>query len=127
MLLSGCCRVSPIRFLFCHLILQVAVLEEQKDDTVEEDAAEKATDDAKPIDTDQSTKDENLDEKPDINDVPMEENQVRHYRLYRQQNCCSCAAVHRYLSSGVFGLNTLQFDRYYLLLLEENVNLYWFV
>lgn len=53
----------------------IAVLEEQKDDAVEEDAAEKATDEAKPIDTDQSTKDENLDEKPDINDVPMEENQ----------------------------------------------------
>ena len=64
--------------------MQIAVLEEQKDDTVEEDAAEKATDEAKPIDSDQSTKDENLDEKPDINDVPMEENQVRHYRLYRQ-------------------------------------------
>ena len=41
----------------------------------EDEAAEKGTDEAKPIET-ESSKDGNLDEKPDINDVPMEENQV---------------------------------------------------
>lgn len=55
--------------------MQIALLEEQKDDTAEDEAAENVTDEAKPIETDPS-KDENLDEKPDINDVPMEENQV---------------------------------------------------
>ncbi|KAL5576323.1 hypothetical protein UlMin_018022 [Ulmus minor] len=55
----------------------IAVLEEQKTDSAEDEAAEKVEDEAKPIDVDAdaSTKDGGLDEKPDINDVPMEENQ----------------------------------------------------
>ncbi|EXB41546.1 hypothetical protein L484_013620 [Morus notabilis] len=60
---------------FKYYLQMIAVLEEQKDDSAEEEAAEKTMDEAKPIDADQSTKDENLDEKPDINDVPMEETQ----------------------------------------------------
>lgn len=55
---------------------QVAVLEEQKrEDT------EKADEEAKPNDADlnsaePTSKTNGFDEKPDINDVPMEENQV---------------------------------------------------
>ncbi|XP_057961192.1 uncharacterized protein LOC131153131 [Malania oleifera] len=54
----------------------IAVLEEQKNE-----AAEKADDEAKPIDTDPSeaeptSKSNGFDEKPDINDVPMEESQA---------------------------------------------------
>ncbi|KAF4393673.1 hypothetical protein G4B88_007659 [Cannabis sativa] len=55
--------------------IPIALLEEeQKDDTAEDEAAEKVTEEAKAIEID-SSKDGNLDEKPDINDVPMEENQ----------------------------------------------------
>ncbi|XP_034698379.1 uncharacterized protein LOC117923963 isoform X2 [Vitis riparia] len=56
--------------------LQIAVLEEQK-----REDAEKADDEAKPSDADLSAAEPTLktngfDEKPDINDVPMEENQA---------------------------------------------------
>ncbi|XP_062082000.1 uncharacterized protein LOC133788505 [Humulus lupulus] len=54
--------------------IPIALLEEQKDGTAEDEAAEKVTGEAKAIEID-SSKDGNLDEKPDINDVPMEENQ----------------------------------------------------
>lgn len=58
------------------LKMQIAVLEEQK-----REDAEKADDEAKPSDADLSAveptlKTNGFDEKPDINDVPMEENQV---------------------------------------------------
>ncbi|XP_019426357.1 PREDICTED: uncharacterized protein LOC109334837 [Lupinus angustifolius] len=54
--------------------IPVAVLEERNE------AAEKVEDEAKPIDADPSVaeptrKNENWDEKPDINDVPMEESE----------------------------------------------------
>lgn len=56
--------------------MQIAVLEEQKNEAVENETIEKVEDEDKPVDTDLSTKGEVLDEKPDINDIPMEESQV---------------------------------------------------
>lgn len=61
--------------------MQVAVLEEQRNEAAENEAAEKVEDESKPIDVDSSAaeptqKNETLDEKPDINDVPMEESEV---------------------------------------------------
>ena len=81
--------------------MQIAVLEEQKTDSAEDEAAEKVDDEAKPIDVDAdaSTKDGGLDEKPDINDVPMEENQVKcPYELLVliyivNKKCCSYALL----------------------------------
>ena len=55
------------------------MLEEQKYDAAEDEAAEKESDEGKPLGTDPSAKDENLDEKPDINDVPMDENEVKYF------------------------------------------------
>ncbi|TKY72220.1 hypothetical protein E2542_SST00959 [Spatholobus suberectus] len=59
----------------------VALLEEQRNEAVENEGAEKVDDESKPIDADSGAaeptrKNETLDEKPDINDVPMEESQV---------------------------------------------------
>ena len=71
------------------LVVQIAVLEEQKNEDAENEAAENIDDDDdddddddKQIDidpnaTESTAKVEVLDEKPDINDVPMEENQVK--------------------------------------------------
>lgn len=64
------------------LMIQVALLEEQKNEAAENEGAEKL-DESKPTDTDSGAaesarKGETLDEKPDINDVPMEESQVNH-------------------------------------------------
>ena len=61
--------------------MQIAVLDEQK-----REDAEKADDEAKPSDSDQSaaeptSKTNGFDEKPDINDMPMEENQVKCHNL----------------------------------------------
>ncbi|KAE9594734.1 hypothetical protein Lal_00043153 [Lupinus albus] len=58
--------------------IPVAVLEEQRNEAAENEAAEKVEDEAKPIADDPSAaeltrKNENWHEKPDINDVPMEE------------------------------------------------------
>ncbi|KAJ7946368.1 Golgin family A protein [Quillaja saponaria] len=58
--------------------IPIAVLEEQKD--ADNESAEKVEDEVKTNDVEQSAseptpKGENLDEKPDINDVPMEESQ----------------------------------------------------
>ncbi|XP_041028408.1 uncharacterized protein LOC121268283 isoform X1 [Juglans microcarpa x Juglans regia] len=60
--------------------IPIAVLEEQKNEDAENEAAEKVDDDAKPIDIDPGAAKSTprggvLDEKPDINDVPMEESQ----------------------------------------------------
>lgn len=76
-----------VLFLSTHghfgcLIVQVAVLEEQKNEDEENEAAEKVNDDANPIEvdpaaTESTLRGEVLDEKPDINDVPMDENQVK--------------------------------------------------
>ncbi|XP_057429483.1 uncharacterized protein LOC130722683 [Lotus japonicus] len=60
--------------------IPVAVLEEQRNEAAENEAAEKVEDESKPIDVDSSAaeptqKNETLDEKPDINDVPMEESE----------------------------------------------------
>lgn len=56
---------------------QIALLEEQKDE-----AAEQVEDDVKPSEgdimtTDLNSKADDIDEKPDINDMTMEENEVR--------------------------------------------------
>ncbi|KAK7332389.1 hypothetical protein VNO80_29140 [Phaseolus coccineus] len=60
----------------------VALLEEQRNEAAENEAAEKV-DESKPIDADSGAaeparKNETLDEKPDINDVPMEESQSQY-------------------------------------------------
>ncbi|KAF3451800.1 hypothetical protein FNV43_RR07896 [Rhamnella rubrinervis] len=55
--------------------IPIAVLEEQKNEAVEDEAVEKVEDEGKPVDSDLATKGEAMDEKPDINDVPMEESQ----------------------------------------------------
>lgn len=55
--------------------MPIAVLEEQKR-AAEIEAAENAENEAKPTDTETSAhRSDGFDEKPDINDVPMEENQ----------------------------------------------------
>ncbi|KAH7545285.1 hypothetical protein FEM48_Zijuj01G0077400 [Ziziphus jujuba var. spinosa] len=54
---------------------EIAVLEEQKNEAADDETVEKVEDEGKPNDTDLTTKGEVLDEKPDINDVPMEETQ----------------------------------------------------
>lgn len=74
--LDDAVSVEPPRRKFKYI--PIAVLEEQKKD------AEENTDDdeeAKPVESDdnageQPSKSDNNDEKPDINDVPMEENQA---------------------------------------------------
>ncbi|CAL5183971.1 unnamed protein product [Lathyrus oleraceus] len=61
--------------------IPVAVLEEQKNEATEiDEVAEKVEDESNPIEADSSaaeptSKNEILDEKPDINDVPMEESE----------------------------------------------------
>lgn len=63
--------------------MQIALLEEQN--TAEEiEAAEFVDNEAKPTETDTSAvepapRSDGFDGKPDINDVPMEENQVNDY------------------------------------------------
>ncbi|CAL0301127.1 unnamed protein product [Lupinus luteus] len=62
--------------------IPVAVLEEQRNEAAENEAAEKVEGEAKPIADDTNAaeatrKNENWDEKPDINDVPMEESESR--------------------------------------------------
>lgn len=58
----------------------VAVLEEQKNEATEDEVTEKVEDESNPIEADSiaaepTSKNETLDEKPDINDVPMEESE----------------------------------------------------
>ncbi|KAL0012197.1 hypothetical protein SO802_007305 [Lithocarpus litseifolius] len=70
------------------MVETIAVLEEQKNEDAENKAAEKVDDDDKQIDidpnaTESTAKVEVLDEKPDINDMPMEENQDNN-QLVRQ-------------------------------------------
>jgi hypothetical protein len=73
------------------LMMQVAVLEEQKNEATEiDEVAEKVEDEPNPVEADSTaaeptSKNETLDEKPDINDVPMEESEV---------NLCSSLHVH---------------------------------
>ncbi|MBA0839997.1 hypothetical protein Goarm_005677 [Gossypium armourianum] len=60
--------------------LKIAVLEEQKREAAENEAAENVDDEAKPSESDPSVAEPTsrtvgFDEKPDINDVPMEENE----------------------------------------------------
>ncbi|KAG4990165.1 hypothetical protein AAZX31_09G009300 [Glycine max] len=61
----------------------VALLEEQKNEGAESEGTEKVDEESKPIDADSGAaeathKNETLDEKPDINDVPMEESQSQY-------------------------------------------------
>ncbi|MBA0695171.1 hypothetical protein Goari_005403 [Gossypium aridum] len=65
---------------FDCLTVQIAVLEEQKREAAENEAAENVDDEAKPSESDPSvaeptSRTDGFDEKPDINDVPMEENE----------------------------------------------------
>ncbi|KAJ1428693.1 hypothetical protein SESBI_08798 [Sesbania bispinosa] len=84
---NGVCDVpyEPILWSldgFCYSEQEspVAVLEEQRNEAAENEGAEKVEDESKLVDADSSAaeptrKNESLDEKPDINDVPMEESQ----------------------------------------------------
>ncbi|KAK7412711.1 hypothetical protein VNO78_04275 [Psophocarpus tetragonolobus] len=61
----------------------VALLEEQRNEAAENEGAENVDDESKPIDADSGAaeparKNETLDEKPDINDVPMDESQSQY-------------------------------------------------
>lgn len=80
----------PLNSMFCLLLralwihghfgcwaVQIAVLEEQKNEDAENEAAEKVDDDSKSIDTESTPRGDILDEKPDINDLPMEESKVK--------------------------------------------------
>lgn len=66
--------------------MQIAVLEEQKNEAAENEATDNVedealeSDDVEPSST-VATKGELQDEKPDINDVPMEESQVNYILL----------------------------------------------
>lgn len=81
-------------------MMQVAVLEEQKNEATEiDEVAEKVEDESNPIEADSSaaeptSKNEILDEKPDINDVPMEESEVI--------ACSYLHLLHVYLHTIVF-------------------------
>lgn len=60
---------------------QIALLEEEKDEDVEINAAENVDDEEKPSENDLSSvepnnKSGNSDEKPDINNIPMEVSEV---------------------------------------------------
>lgn len=84
-------------------MMQVAVLEEQKNEATEDEVAEKVEDESNPIEADSSaaeptSKNETLDEKPDINDVPMEESEVN--------PCLPLHLLHVYLHT-----NTMDFCR----------------
>ncbi|GMI72267.1 hypothetical protein like AT4G22320 [Hibiscus trionum] len=68
--------------------IPIAVLEEQKREAAENEATEDVDDEAKPSETDPSvaeppSRNDGFDEKPDINDVPMEENEEDH-KVVRQ-------------------------------------------
>lgn len=86
------------------LLMQVAALEEQKNEATENEGAEKVEDESKLVDADSSaaeptSKNETFDEKPDINDVPMEENEVKF--------CSSLHLLHVYLHTNVFFQNVI--------------------
>ncbi|XP_039053691.1 lateral signaling target protein 2 homolog isoform X1 [Hibiscus syriacus] len=60
--------------------IPIAVLEEQEREAAENDSADNVDDEAKPSETDPSVAEptsgnDGFDEKPDINDVPMDENE----------------------------------------------------
>ena len=69
-------RVERLTFAVSCIIKQIALLEEQQNEAAEQIEEEANLIDTEPAATEATTKDEGLDEKPDINDVPMEENQV---------------------------------------------------
>lgn len=87
------------------LIMQIAVIEEQKR-AAENEAAENVENEAKTTDTDPSVpepapRNDGFDEKPDINDIPMEENQVDGYLFIFASSAfflsnCSCFECSRY-------------------------------
>jgi hypothetical protein len=60
--------------------MQVDLLEKQKKEAEEQEALEKVDDESKLNDTDPKaelvSKSDSAEEKPDINDIPMEENEV---------------------------------------------------
>ncbi|XP_008224744.1 PREDICTED: uncharacterized protein LOC103324462 [Prunus mume] len=55
----------------------IALLEEQQLEAAEQVEDESNSIDNEPTETEATPKNEVLDEKPDINDVPMEENEVK--------------------------------------------------
>lgn len=75
---NGDVTEEPPRRKFKYI--PVDLLERQKKEAEEQEASEKFDDESKPSDTDPNaaepvSKSDSADEKPDINDVPMEENQ----------------------------------------------------
>lgn len=75
---NGDVTEEPPRRKFKYI--PVDLLEKQKKEAEEQEASEKFDDESKPSDTDPNaaepvSKSDSADEKPDINDVPMEENQ----------------------------------------------------
>ena len=75
-------------------MMQVALLEEQKNEAAENEGTEKVDEESKPIDADSGAaeathKNETLDENPDINDVPMEESQVNLFMSLLFTSCFS--------------------------------------
>lgn len=64
------------------LIKQIALLEEQQNEAAEQVEEEANLIDTETAETEAAAKDEGLVEKPDINDVPMEENQVNCLPFY---------------------------------------------
>ena len=64
------------------LIKQIALLEEQQNEAAEQVEDEANSIETEPAETEATTKDEGLDEKPDMNDVPMAENQVNCLPLF---------------------------------------------
>lgn len=64
------------------LIKQIALLEEQQNEAAEQVEDEANSIETEPAETEATAKDEGLDEKPDMNDVPMDENQVNFLPLF---------------------------------------------
>lgn len=90
-----CCFVNDDNL--GYLIMKIAVLEEQKR-AEENEAAENAENDAKPTNTDPSAaepvpRNDGFDGKPDINDVPMEDNQVNTAYHFLDYSCSVLVGV----------------------------------
>ncbi|XP_038995628.1 uncharacterized protein LOC120119906 isoform X2 [Hibiscus syriacus] len=65
---------------FQYVLLWIAVLEEQEREAAENESADNVDDEAKPSEGDPrvaepTSRNDGFDEKPDINDVPMEESE----------------------------------------------------
>lgn len=88
-------NVWRLESAFICLHVQIAVLEEQKNEAAENEAADNVEDEAiKSNDVEPSsavaTKGELQNVKPDINDVPMEESQVNYVYSYQGFQYARC-------------------------------------